>query len=264
MLLCNIILFKGFKMDKWNSKQYKEHSKPQKEGGRDAINKYPFKGNETILDIGCGDGKTTVELAKKVPKGKVVGIDPSPNMIEECKRSYSHLKNLSFEKISAEDFSYDEKFDLIVSFYALHYVEDQLTVLKKIHNALKPRGRLIIRMSGGEQKEVAEVFNREPWKSIFAKQEEKWHSQTEEDYKKILKEAGFKDFKTKTESHSRYFTKEELFNWAIAWVPYVTGLDQQKSTEFTNELIENISRGQEEKEKIEMASPILYVEAIKS
>ena len=115
-----------------------------------------------------------------------------------------------------------------------------------------------------EQKEVAEVFNREPWKSIFAKQEERWHSKTEEDYKKLLKEAGFNNFKTKTESYSRKFTKEELFNWAMAWVPYVTGLDQQKSIEFTKELIKNISRGQEEKEKIEMASPILYVEAIKS
>ena len=251
-------------MDKWDSKQYKEHSKPQKEGGLDAINKFSFKGNETILDIGCGDGKTTIEMAKKVPNGKVIGIDPSPNMIEECRKSYSHIKNLSFEQQSAEEFSFDIRFDLIVSFYALHYVNDQLTVLKKIHKALKTGGKLIIRMSGGEQKEVAEVFNREPWKSIFAKQEERWHSKTEEDYKKLLKEAGFNNFKTKTESYSRKFTKEELFNWAMAWVPYVTGLDQQKSIEFTKELIKNISKGQEEKEKIEMASPVLYVDAIKS
>jgi trans-aconitate 2-methyltransferase len=251
-------------MDKWDSKQYKEHSKPQKESGLDAINNFSFKGDESILDIGCGDGKTTIELAKKVPNGKVIGIDPSSNMIDECKKNYSLIKNISFEQKGAEEFSFDIKFDLIVSFFALHYVNDQLTVLKNIYNALKPRGKLIIRMSGGEQKEIAEVFNREPWKSIFAKQEEKWHSQTEEDYKKLLKEAGFKDFKAKTESHPRYFTKDEFFNWAMAWVPYVTGLDQKKSIEFTNELLENISKGQEGEGKIKMASPILYVDAIKS
>ncbi len=251
-------------MDKWDSKQYKEHSKPQQEGGLDAINNFSFTGKETILDIGCGDGKTTIELAKKVPNGKVIGIDPSPNMIEECKKNYSHIKNLSFNRLSAEEFSFEINFDLIVSFYALHYVEDQLSVLKKVYESLKQKGKFILRMSGGDQKEIAEVFERKPWRSIFASQENKWHSKTEEDYKKLLKEAGFKNFATKTLSHSRYFTKDELFNWAMAWVPYVSGLDQKKSIEFTNELVENISKGQKDSKRIEMVSPILYVEAIKT
>jgi trans-aconitate methyltransferase len=250
-------------MDNWNPKHYKKHSKSQKKGGFEAIDSFPFKGNEAVLDIGCGEGTTTAEIAKHVPKGKVIGIDPSSNMIEECKKSYSHIKNLTFEKRSAEDLSFKQEFDLVVSFYALHYVEDQLSLLKKIYNALKQDGTLIIRMSGGEQKEVAEVFNREPWKSLFEQQKENWHSQTEEEYKILLQKAGFKNFQIKTESHSRKFTKEELFNWAMAWVPYVTRLEEKKSIQFTNELVENISKGQEAKDHIEMASPILYVKAIK-
>ncbi len=68
MLLCIIILFKGFKTDKWDSNQYKEHYAPQKKGGLDAINNFSFISNKSILDIGYGDEKTTTEIAKKMSK----------------------------------------------------------------------------------------------------------------------------------------------------------------------------------------------------
>jgi hypothetical protein len=42
-----------------------------------------------------------------------------------------------------------------------------------------------------------------------------------------------------------YDTKEDLLNWALAWVPYVTGLDQKKSLQFANDIVDNIAKGQQ-------------------
>ena len=78
-----------------------------------------------------------------------------------------------------------------------------------------------------------------------------------------MEKVGFVNIKTKTISVSRFYdTKKDLLNWLLAWVPYVTGLDQKKSLEFANEIIENIAKGQ--KERIKSTSPLLYVKAEKN
>jgi len=250
-------------MNKWNPDHYKEHSKPQEEGGIDALKDFIFTGYEHVLDIGCGDGRTTSAIAKKIPNGNIIGIDPSSDMIAACEKNHGTVENMSFHLIGAEDISFKKQFDLIVSFYALHYVENHSAVLNRVYDALKPGGTLIIRMSGGDNQKVAEVFDREPWKSLFAKQENRWHSQHESDYRKILHEVGFSDIETKTVDSYRYMTRKELFDWSFSWVPYVTGLDGERSTEFTNELIDNICKDQEDKEVVKFGSPILYVNARK-
>jgi len=157
-------------------------------------------------------------------------------MIATCKESYGAVENMSFYQVGAEDFSFDKQFDLIVSFYALHYVENHGALLSKIYDALKPGGSL---------------------------QENRWHSQHESDYRKILYEVGFSDIETRTIDHYRYMTRKELFDWSFSWVPYVTGLDDDMSTKFTNDLVDNICKGQEHKEAVEFSSPILHVNAKK-
>lgn len=57
--------------------KYKKASLHQKEWGNDLISKITLQGNETILDLGCGDGHLTEQLALLVPSGKVLGIDAS-------------------------------------------------------------------------------------------------------------------------------------------------------------------------------------------
>ncbi|TET33512.1 class I SAM-dependent methyltransferase [Candidatus Dependentiae bacterium] len=246
----------------WDAQQYKEHSEPQQEGGQAIIAHYPFRGDEVVLDIGCGDGRTTAEIAAKLPDGNVIGIDPSPAMITEAQKSFLSVQNLSFIQASAEDFAFDFQFDLIVSFFALHYVVDHQTVLKKIYSALKPGGVFIVVMAGGDQPEVAEVFAREKWKALISEQEMVWGAKTEGEYRPLLEQGGFEIIETVTQSASRlYDSKEDLLNWALVWVPYVTGLDEEKSLQFSQEIVENIAKGQ--KGAIKSTSPLLYVKAQK-
>jgi len=250
------------KMNKndWDAEYYKKHSEPQQEGAEYVLEQIQFHGDEVVLDIGCGDGKITKDIAQKVPTGKVIGIDPSENMIEECKKSFSDIKNLSFERTGAEDFYFDFPFDLIVSFFAMHYVKDHLKALKNIFRTLRPGGKFIAFMAGGNQPDIEQILKKESWLSLLSEQEIRWHAKTEDEYKPLLKEAGFDKIDVRTEWHSRFFdTQEDLLNWTLGWIPYVTGFDKEKALELAKEIVKTISKGKEE--NIEMISPLLYVKA---
>lgn len=69
----------------FDGEKYKIASTPQKEWGKSLISKISLHGNERILDLGCGDGYLTEQLALLVPNGKVLGIDASVGMINTAK-----------------------------------------------------------------------------------------------------------------------------------------------------------------------------------
>ena len=73
----------------WDAKDYAKNSQNQFQWAKELIPKLKLQGNEALLDIGCGDGKITAEIAKALPNGKVVGIDSSPEMIKLSKNHFS-------------------------------------------------------------------------------------------------------------------------------------------------------------------------------
>jgi len=90
---------------KWNAADYAANSAAQHVWARDLIAQLHPRGNEHILDVGCGDGKVTAELARAVPKGSVTGIDASPEMIRFARKTFSPSKhtNLKFQVMDARE-----------------------------------------------------------------------------------------------------------------------------------------------------------------
>ena len=66
----------------FDGEKYKQASKHQKEWGNSLISSLNLKGNENILDLGCGDGVLTEQLSKLVPLGNVIGIDASKSLFK--------------------------------------------------------------------------------------------------------------------------------------------------------------------------------------
>ena len=73
---------------KWNAADYAANSAAQQIWARELIVQLHLRGNERILDVGCGDGKVTAELARAVPKGSVAGIDASPEMVRFARKTF--------------------------------------------------------------------------------------------------------------------------------------------------------------------------------
>ncbi|HSX38733.1 MAG TPA: methyltransferase domain-containing protein [Chlamydiales bacterium] len=111
-----------------------------------ASNLQQLKGDEHILDIGCGDGKITADICKFVPQGTAVGIDPSVPMLDWAIKQYcpQEYPNLAFAQGGFLNPNISELFDIIISNCALQHCSDQLQAFENIAKLLKPNGKLWI------------------------------------------------------------------------------------------------------------------------
>lgn len=114
------------------------------------LESFPWQGNETVLDIGCGDGRITADIAQKVPQGSVLGVDMSRNVIEFARQTFPPdvYPNLQFEQVDFRELNYHNQFDVVVSIAALHYIRDRIQIVKNIKNALKPSGTVLLMSIG--------------------------------------------------------------------------------------------------------------------
>lgn len=104
--------------------------------------KLPSLKNKKILDLGCGDGNMTEYFMKKGAK-KVVGIDISKNMIDTANKNNKY-SNAEYYVLKMENISkIKEKFDIVYSSLAFHYVKDYNKLIKDINRLLKYNGVLV-------------------------------------------------------------------------------------------------------------------------
>src|SRR5918992_2879352 len=104
-------------MAEWNAGEYNRHSSLQAALAEEQLGRLTLEGAERVLDIGCGDGKITAEIAARVPRGSVLGVDPSRDMIAFASSRFGPpaQANLRFEVADARRLPYRDEFDLVVS-----------------------------------------------------------------------------------------------------------------------------------------------------
>jgi trans-aconitate methyltransferase len=185
-------------MAEWNPHEYNRESSLQQAMAREQLAGLSLRGDERVLDVGCGVGKITADVAARVPKGSVLGVDPSCDMIAFASNVYrpaTHA-NLRFEVGDARCLPYEQEFDLVISFNALHWVAEQAAALRSIHKSLKAGGRASLRfVPAGPRKSIEEVIEdvrKSPhWSARFANFEQPFAHFTKEEYTALAEEAGF-------------------------------------------------------------------------
>ncbi|WP_342800443.1 class I SAM-dependent methyltransferase [Nocardia sp. No.11] len=130
-------------MADWDGAGYAHISALQRTMATDAVASVVVTGAERVLDVGCGDGYVTRLIAARVPGGSVLGVDPSPRMIEVARTADDQLTNVAFQVGDVTTMTFDADFDLAVSFNALHWVVDQETAYRHIAAALAPGGQVL-------------------------------------------------------------------------------------------------------------------------
>lgn len=182
----------------WNAEDYARNSSAQFAWALELIEKLALQGNESVLDIGCGDGKVTAYLAHILDKGRVLGIDAAAEMVERAALHFppERYPNLSFARMDAAQIVLSERFDWAFSSAALHWVADHKAVLRSTHSCLKPEGRILFQMGGrGNAKEVSrivqEVTGRPQWQRYFDGFTFPYHFYGPEDYEQWLAQSGF-------------------------------------------------------------------------
>ncbi len=152
---------KGKTMTEWDAADYARISGLQQAMAAEVLALLNLGGSERILDVGCGNGKITAEIAARDAQGSVLGVDPSHEMIEYASAHYSPATrpNLRFEVADARQLPYRNLFDLIVSFNALHWIPQQEDALRSIRSALTSGGRAQLRLvPKGKRKSLENVL----------------------------------------------------------------------------------------------------------
>ncbi|MGI0021784.1 MAG: class I SAM-dependent methyltransferase [Nitrososphaeraceae archaeon] len=125
---------------------YVRNSLLQNSLAKKILSNYRLKRSAHILDVGCGDGRITAELAHYANKGKVIGLDASVSMIEFASHNFPKHKfpNLSFQHGKAEDVNFCQQFDLIVSFSCFQWFRDPKKAIRRLSSALKINGEMLV------------------------------------------------------------------------------------------------------------------------
>jgi trans-aconitate methyltransferase len=191
----------------WNSSEYHRLSQPQVSWGKKVLARLTLRGDELLLDAGCGTGRLTAELLEALPRGKVVALDISQNMLRSARE---HLQPQFGERVplvaaDLQELPFDGVFDGVVSTAAFHWVLDHDRLFRGLHRALRPGGWLQAQCGGGPN--IARLRERmralavsPQYVPFLAGYPEPWLYPDAEGAAATLQRAGFVDVQTSVES----------------------------------------------------------------
>jgi len=213
----------------WDANDYANYSDVQQKWAKELIGKLCLTGNESLLDIGCGDGKVTAEIASFLSEGTVVGIDNSAEMISLAKKQFpsSKYNNLSFSLYDAKALPFSQEFSAVFSNAVLHWIIDHQPVLKGVVQALKPNGQFIAQMGGkGNAKQViatlSKIMAKDSWKQCFKSFSFPYAFYSPEEYEPWLQKAGFDiDFIELKPKDMVHENQDKFIGWfRTTWLPF--------------------------------------------
>ena len=226
---------------RWNAADYAANSTAQQIWARELIVQLNLRGDERILDVGCGDGKVTAELARAVPKGSVTGIDASPEMIRFARKTFPPGKhpNLKFRVMDARHIRLTRRFDVVFSSSVLHWVDDHPAFLRGAAACLRPDGRLVVSCGGkGNAQDVFVALRPEMrlkrWRDFFRKLPKPYFFHSPADYEKWLPHFGFKTYGVKLSPKDAVYQGRDRFAawFRTTWLPYTQRVPENLREEF--------------------------------
>jgi len=238
-------------MTEWDAAEYNKQSALQKWLADKHLANLRLDGTERVLDIGCGDGKVTAEIADRLPHGSVVGVDPSSAMIAFAQQHFSRpaRRNADFAVADATQLPYHNEFDLIVSFNALHWVRDQGAALRCIREALQRSGRVFLEfVPQGTRTSLEDVIEETckaaRWARYFTGYVAPYVHLTPQEYREMASACRLHVERIDVEDESWDFkTRDAFVSFArTTFVEWTRAVPDGEHIDFINEVLDNYRR----------------------
>lgn len=255
-------------MHVWDATDYRANSHAQLALAQEFLTRIAIPADARVLDVGCGDGKVTIELARRVPRGSVVGVDSSPAMIELAKRSWDEAAtNLEFRLMDAQALDFDAAFDVAFSNAALHWAPDQPAVLRGVAAALVPGGRTFFSMGGRGTAAVVygvldQMKGEERWGGFLERAVSPHFFRGPEEYARWLRDAGLEARRVElVRKPMRHADAAALLGWLrTTWVAFTQCVPADRRAEFLDELLQRVQPGCDRGEGEEILMPMVNLE----
>jgi trans-aconitate 2-methyltransferase len=134
----------------WDAEVYDRIGKPMRMWAQQVIDDLGLRGDETVLDAGCGSGSVTLDLRERLPDGKIYAVDASAEMIASLSRQLEErsIPNVVPVHASLTDFTLPEPVDVVFSNAVFHWIPDDDALFGCLYRATKPGGRMRAQCGG--------------------------------------------------------------------------------------------------------------------
>jgi trans-aconitate 2-methyltransferase len=222
----------------WDAATYDRIAEPQTRWGTAVLDRLPVRGDETMLDAGCGSGRVTELLAERLPNGRVIARDASAAMIDEARRRLARFG----ERVTFVTTDLGAPFEVpggpvdgILSTATFHWVPDHDALFRNLAAVVRPGGRLVAQFGGAGN--IARV------KAVVASIGDGWvgpaHYETVEATSHRLAAAGFVDVEAWLHPEPTRFEPGEPFETFLRTVilgPQVDRLPREQRAAYVHDV----------------------------
>lgn len=197
------------KSREWNAAEYHRLSAPQFQWGQRVLAELRLRGDECLLDAGCGTGKLTRILLQNLPRGRVVGLDVSRNMVLHAQQNLlpDFGDRVRFVAADLVALPFRNCFDGVFSTASFHWVLDHNVLFRNLYEALRPGGWVHAQCGGGPnlvrlRQRVRALSQTADFSNWLGKYPEPWFFSDAEGAASRLRAARFERVETNTEEAS--------------------------------------------------------------
>jgi trans-aconitate 2-methyltransferase len=131
----------------WDAATYHRVSGPHVEWAAALLDRLDLRGDETVLDAGCGSGRVTAMLLERLPRGHVVAVDQAPSMVEHAREALPGDR-ATVLRAELTSLTLEEPVDAVFSNAVFHWVPDHDRLFERLRAVLRPGGRMVAQCGG--------------------------------------------------------------------------------------------------------------------
>ncbi len=231
----------------WNAAVYDRIGTPMRGWAQQVIDDLELRGDETVLDAGCGSGSVTLDLLRKLPDGKVYAVDSSPEMTANLEKELAErgITNVVALTASLAGFTLPEQVDAVFSNAVFHWIPDDDGLFGSLARATKPGGRLRAQCGGtGNIARPTEathaVEKRVPYSEYISGDSEFRKYRSVEEARAAMERNGWRDVRGNLFEVPVTFDDEDaaaLYLRTIILRPQVVVLPEELSDRFVRDVI---------------------------
>ena len=238
----------------WDGEVYHANASVQYDWVQTILSQLRLKGDEYILDMGTGTGKIAAELSYKVPKGQVIAMDSSVSMLQKAQHSYPKqvYPNLQFVRQDALEATFKRQFDVVISFWVLHWIKNKEAVFRNVYRNLKPCGKALFYFGPNEgenrlDQAIEKVASQARWPKAVRNLKSGFFLESAEKTHNLLVNLGFKILHFKVVVQEEYFSsKGKFIQWLRSWLPHLVYLTKVEQIHFMDAVIKEYRQEQKE------------------
>jgi trans-aconitate 2-methyltransferase len=227
----------------WDAATYDRISGPQQRWAAEQLDRLELSGDEVVLDAGCGSGKITLELARRVPRGRVYAVDAAPSMVKHAQEALGDRATVMCQELT--ELALPEPVDVVFSNATFHWIPDHDALFAALHRNMKPGARLLAQCGGRGNidafRQASDAVAAEPpFAPYFVDWRRPWNYAGPEETVQRLQRTGFADISCWLQDKPTELDEPRSFITTVCLVRHLDPLPEELRGQFVDTVMDRV------------------------